>query len=166
MYNILLANAALADGFALFSAQHNNLGTAAAITVASVSEARKLMRKQVNLQGRPISLTPKFLIVGPDKETEAQQFVSTEYVPNVQGNINPFTSLEVVTEVRLPGNTWYLACDSAQIDTVEYAYLEGQEGVYTDSTVDFDTDGMKLKCRHDIGAKAIDFRGLVRNPGA
>ena len=30
----------------------------------------------------------------------------------------------------------------------------------------FDVDGVEIKCRLDFGAKAIDWRGLYRNPGA
>ena len=30
----------------------------------------------------------------------------------------------------------------------------------------FDVDGVEIKCRLDFGAKAIDWRGLYKNPGA
>jgi len=53
-----------------------------------------------------------------------------------------------------------------QIDTIEYAYLEGQEGAYVESRNGFDVDGVEIKCRLDFGAKAIDWRGLYKNPGA
>ena len=52
------------------------------------------------------------------------------------------------------------------IDTVEYAYLEGQEGVYTETRNGFEVDGTEIKARHDFTAKAIDWRGLYKNPGA
>ena len=29
-----------------------------------------------------------------------------------------------------------------------------------------DVDGVEIKCRLDFGAKAIDWRGLYKNPGA
>ena len=29
----------------------------------------------------------------------------------------------------------------------------------------FDVDGVEIKCRLDFGAKAIDWRGLYKNPG-
>jgi hypothetical protein len=38
------------------------------------------------------------------------------------------------------------------------AYIETRNG--------FDVDGVEIKCRLDFGAKAIDWRGLYRNPGA
>jgi hypothetical protein len=62
--------------------------------------------------------------------------------------------------------SWYLAADNAQIDTVEYAFLEGQEGVYLESRQGFDIDGIELKARVDVAAKALDYRGLYKNAGA
>jgi hypothetical protein len=38
--------------------------------------------------------------------------------------------------------------------------------VYLESRVGFDVDGVELKARLDFAAKAIDWRGLWRNPGA
>ena len=52
------------------------------------------------------------------------------------------------------------------IDTFEYAYLEGQDGVYTETRIGFKLDGMELKIRHDFGAGVIDYRGMYKNPGA
>ena len=52
------------------------------------------------------------------------------------------------------------------LDTIEYAYLEGQQGAYIETRNGFDVDGVEIKCRLDFGAKAIDWRGLYKNPGA
>ena len=74
------------------------------------------------------------------------------------------TDAPVQTE---PGQTaWYLAASPNQIDTIEYAYLEGQQGAYIETRNGFDVDGVEIKCRLDFGAKAIDWRGLYKNPGA
>ncbi len=58
------------------------------------------------------------------------------------------------------------AADPSQIDVLEYAYLEGENGPVVESRIGFDVDGLEIKCRHDFAAKAIDFRGLYKNPGA
>ena len=78
-------------------------------------------------------------------------------------------SYEVVTEPRLDANSatsWYLMADSSQIDTIEYAYLEGEQGLYTEQRTGFDVDGLEVKARLDFAAKAIDHRGLYKNAGA
>jgi hypothetical protein len=75
-------------------------------------------------------------------------------------------SLEAIVEARLSGNAWYLFADPATIDTFEYAYLEGEEGLYTESRLGFHVDGIEIKGRLDFAAKAIDWRGMSMNPGA
>lgn len=67
--------------------------------------------------------------------------------------------------MRSARRAWYLAADPSAIDTVEFCYLEGEQGLYTEQDLDFDVDGLKVKARLDFAAKAIDYRGLFRNPG-
>ncbi len=172
VYGILTANAALADGVALFSvATHANLtSSGTAISVASLGVARTALRKQTGLEGRPINLTMKTLLVPAAIETTAQQFVSQAYIASASSSINPFAGqLTVVAEPRLDtasATAWYGIADPAQIDTVEYAFLEGSEGVYLESRMGFEVDGMELKVRQDFAAKALDYRGLYKNNGA
>ena len=44
------------------------------------------------------------------------------------------------------------------LNGVQRPYLEVQEG--------WKVDGVEYKVRIDCGAKAVDWRGLVKNPGA
>jgi hypothetical protein len=168
VYGILQTNGNLSDGKPLFGADHGNLAAASAINVASLSTGRAAMRKQTGPQGRVLNLAPDFLIVGPDKELEANQFTSVQYVAAKGVDINPAfnTSLEVVVEHRVPGNAWYLSASPARVDTIEYAYLEGEEGLFTERKEGFDVDGLLIKARHVFAAAAIDHRGMYRNPGA
>ena len=55
--------------------------------------------------------------------------------------------------------------DPAVMDTIEYAYLDGQEGVYTEQRAGFEVDGIEIKGRLDFAAKAIDFRNMAKNAG-
>lgn len=172
VYGILTTNAALADGVALFSVvTHANLtSSGTAISVDSLGVARTALRKQTGLEGRPINLTMKTVLVPAAKETIAQQYASQAYIAAQSSNINPFAGqLTVVAEPRLDANSataWYGIADPAQIDTVEYAFLEGSEGVYLESRMGFEVDGMELKVRQDFAAKALDFRGMYKNNGA
>lgn len=172
VWGIITANAALADGVALFHGTHKNLGTTAAISVTSLTEARKLMRKQMSIAGDYMNLTPSFLIVAPELEGLANQYTSSQFVANQSSSINPAfnTSLKVIVEPRLSatnsGLTWYLSADPSQIDTIEYAFLEGEGELFTEQRVGFGTDGLEIKARMVFGAKAIDYRGLAKNVGA
>lgn len=171
VYGILTTNAALSDSVALFHSTHGNLtGTGTAIDVTSLGTARALMRKQKTPQGVVMNIRPRFLIVPGAKETLAEQFVSDNYVASESSKINTIsTTLTVVAEARLDDNSttaWYLAADPSMIDTIEYCYLEGQQGAYLETRQGFEIDGMEIKVRSDFAAKAIDYRGIYKNVGA
>jgi len=122
------------------------------------------------LEGRVLNLNPRYLLVPVGKETLAMQFITSPIVAAKASDTNPFYGqFSVISDPRLDANSstaWYLAADPAAIDTIELAYLEGQDGVFTERKLDFDTDGFAVKARVDRGAKVIDHRGLVKNAGA
>lgn len=167
VYGILSGNAAMSDSIALFHADHGNLVAGAAITDVTLGDARALMRKQKGLKGRVLNLTPTFLIVGPDQESAANKYTSTAFVAAKSVDINPAynTSLVVVVDPRIEGKQWYLSASPGLVDTVEYSYLEGEQGLYTETRQGFEVDGLQIKARHVFAAKAIDWRGMHKNPG-
>lgn len=172
LYNILAANAVLSDGVPLAHGTHGNLAASGtAITVASLGAARTAMRKQIGVDGARIDLKPRFLVVGPDKETEAEQ-VLTSLAAATVSSVNPFAGkLELVVEPRLVGNVWYLFADPALGPTIEYAELDGTRpmsgtGPRLATEVGFDIDGVRYRVLYDVGAGAVGFQGVYRNPGA
>lgn len=171
VYSILLDNPAMADGEDLFSAAHSNLGTAAVIGEASLAEAYRLFGQKTGLEGRKISVLPRYIITPPgQRSVEARKQITATTPSNTQ-DVNTFAGrLVAIEEPRLiPAagqDPWFLAADPARIDTVEFAYFEGQEGVFTEVRYGFEVDGMEIKARHDFAAKAIDWRGLYKNAGA
>lgn len=177
VYSIITTNGTLqTTGFALFGTGHANLTTGAAtgtIDVTQIGVGRAKMRVQTGLEGRPINLRPAFLIVPVAKESQAEQYTSSAYTAAQSSNINPFAPggrnpLVPIPEARLDTSStasWYLAASPDQIDTIEYSYLEGQEGVYMESRMGWDVDGLELKVREDFAAKALDYRGLWKAAG-
>ena len=172
IWGIITANTAMGDGTTLFHANHGNLASSGAvISVPTLGSGRAAMRQQKGLNNRFINVMAKYLLVPSAIETVAEQYVTqTNIVYTKNSDYNPFANkLQVLAEPRLDANSstaWYMAADSGQIDTIEYAYLEGQEGVFLESRVGFDVDGVELKARLDFAAKAIDWRGFFKNPGA
>lgn len=165
VWGIVISNPTMADGYALFSAQHGNLGTAAAITVASVAAGRLAMAQQRSAEGGFITVRPAYLVVGPAKQTEAEQFLTT-VAATQNSNVNPFAGkLQLIVEPRITDLSWYLIADPASIDTIEFSHLEGQQGVFIETQAGFDVDGIKTKARLDVGAAPVDFRGMWKNPG-
>lgn len=170
VYSILTANPNMADGTALFHGTHGNLGTAAVISETALAAAWRAFGQQKGLEDRLISILPRFILVPPGtRAVEARKQV-TATTPSNAADVNTFSGrLEVIEEPRLIPSVgedpWFLAADPARIDTVEYAYLDGQEGVFTETRMGFEVDGIEIKVRHDFAAKAIDWRGLYKNPG-
>lgn len=171
VYAILMQNPAMGDGKTLFHADHGNQGTASVISEAALATAYRAFGQQKGIEDRLISILPRWILTPPGpRAVEARKQV-TATTPGSTAEVNTFSGrLEVIEEPRLiPANgqdPWFLAADPARIDTIEYAYLDGQEGVFTETRTGFEVDGLEIKARHDFAAKAIDWRGLYRNPGA
>ncbi len=178
VWAIFTGNPNMADGVALFHGTHGNLGTATALKAAledapaldPIAEAREKMMLQKGIEGRYITVRPRHLIVPPKLERTGQKITSPDFVAAKQGATNNVDrTLNLVVEPRLQdaSNTaWFMAADPSQIDTIEVGYLQGNEGVYTESKAGFETDGVVVKARHVVGTKAIDHRGLYKNAGA
>jgi len=173
VYGILINNPAMADNVTLFHNTHKNLaGTAAAVSIESLGKARADMRKQKAIAGKAtLNIVPKFLIIPAQIEVAVMQVIKSAYDPAKQNSItfNPFTGLTPIVEPILDDNSltaWYFAADPSQIDTVEVAFLNGQRAPYQEQRIGFDVDGLELKIRVDVGAKALDHRGLYKNAGA
>lgn len=169
VYGILNANPTMSDGVALFAGGHNNIGSGT-ISVASLGSGRAILRKQTAPNGDILNLAPTYLVVPADLETAADSIMVQTVVPSAAGiaAVNPLAGrLQVIAEPRLASAVqWYLMADANQIDTIEYAYLAGQEAPQVSSYVDESTDGVVLKATHSFGAKAIDSRGMYRSTGA
>ncbi len=169
VWNLILSNPNFTDSTAIFVAGHGNLaGSGGAINTTTLGAARAAMRKQKSKAGAFLNVEPRYLVVGPDKELEAFQFTSSQYVPAKNSDINDGrnTSLVVIVDGRITGNQWYLFTEAGLIDTFEYAYLEGEPGVFTETREGFEVDGMEIKARLVFGAAWIDYRGAYKNPGA
>ncbi|HQU69769.1 MAG TPA: peptidase U37 [Albidovulum sp.] len=173
VWGIITANRAMADGNALFHTTHKNLaGTGTALAVDAVGAARAAMALQTGFDKKTVlNIRPAFLIVPAALELKAEQLVAQNLVPADSTKVVPqsIRTLSPISEPRLDAasaTAWYLAASPNQIDTIEYAYLEGQQGAYIETRNGFDVDGVEIKCRLDFGAKAIDWRGLYKNPGA
>ena len=165
VYGILTGTPLMNDGFALFSSQHGNLGTAGAISDTTLAEAKKKMRQQTGLEGDFLNVMLKYLIVGPDNEQAALQWMNASFSPATVGNTNIYQgSMQVIVEPRITTKNWFAAAEPTAIDTIEYAYLEGENGLYTEQKEGFDIDGIEIKARLFFAAKAIDHRGLFKNP--
>lgn len=168
VYSLLLANPNLvSDGVPVFHATHKNLGNAATISVASMTAAWQSFRSQTTMEGTKMNLEPRYLVVGPSMEFVAMQFLSPAFLPNVQANINVFQNkgIQLIVDARIEDNRWYLMASNPLIDTIVYAFLDGEPEIFTDQRVAFEIDAYEWKARMVFGAAFMDYRGVYFNPG-
>jgi len=168
VYDILLTNANMGDGNALFSTAHTNIAASGGTISEATLEAMFIaMRNQKDLNGTDlINVSPAFLLVGPAREVLARKFMSASFQPAATGDINVFAqSMQIIVDPRITGNKWFGVANPSQIDTIETAVLEGEGEIYTEQREGFDVDGVEVKIRSTFAAKAKDWRGMYYNAG-
>jgi len=175
VYGLLAANAKTGeDSKPVFDVAHKNLiASGGKPSVAELSKMRKLLRTQKSKAakgetGFPLNTKLHTIIIPAALETDGDQ-LQVQITPNAVGEVNPFGKLNVITEAILDEESeveYFGVGDPALVDSVVYGYLEGQEGAYIDSQIDFNSDGVVFKVRHDFAAAIVDYRGLVKNSGA
>ncbi len=172
-YAVLIANAAMADGIALFHADHGNLAAAgAAPNITTLGEAIKAMKLQKDIRGlRRLTIRPEYFIAPVAYEAQMEQFFNSEYEgtqekPGLK-NIYAGSYFTRVYEPRLDDDSataWYLAGPKGKF--VKVYFLNGNQTPYTESKQGWNVDGVEYKVRIDAAAAAIDHRFGYKNPGA
>lgn len=170
VYAVLTGNPNMSDGVALFHASHSNLAAAgAAPSVTTWDAARTAMAIQKD-GGATVNVRPRYTLVpvaleGVSRTLAASEFdpAKTQRVPNhVRGMV------EVISDARLDANSaaaYYFAGDPSVSDTVEVAYLNGEQNPFMEERTAWSTDGAEFKVRMDAGVAPLDFRSLFKNPG-
>lgn len=177
VYEVLTSNPLMGDSKALFASDHdsgtNVSGAAAAPSVTTLNAAFTAMRRQKGLNSSvTLNLAPRFLIVPVEYEATAMELFSSisynaannnEGVRNIYGPGGGRSMTIVADAVLSSGVQWYVAADTARIDTIELAFLQGEESPVLENEWDFTKDCYRYKVRQTFGVKAIDWRGLFRN---
>ena len=163
----------LADDKNYSTAKGNKAGTASALSVAALSDARKAMRTQKNLRNKEVlNIAPKFLIVPAALETAANQLLHSLSDPSQQNAavVNPFSnSLQIVCDAELDAiseTAWYLAAaPGVGVDTIEVSYLNGNKSPMIESRPAWERLGMEFRIYMDYGVTVLDYKGLYLNEG-
>ena len=177
VYAILTSNPNMADGKALFHADHKNLLSAAAINTASVDAMRVAMATQKDAGSNATALNIRLasLLVPVKLEGAANVVRDSEFEvgASTRNNTTPNSvrgGFEVISDARLDavaGNAsfnWFGAANPAMHDTIEVAYLDGMDRPVLEQQNGWSVDGVEMKVRMDAGVKALDFRTLAKNP--
>jgi len=160
------ANYVMGDTKAIFHTDHANYtATGTALGTDSLTAARTLVRRQKDKSGTALNITPKYMIVSPEKETLARQLITSEAAlgQTNPGIINPFrNSMDIIVESELSATAWYLA---AARRTLKVGYLQGTNRRPIVNEKSRDLSGVEYECVFDFGVFAEDYRGLYKNNG-
>ena len=176
VWGLLLSNPTMKDGKALFHAERANLEATAElktpVSSAGLSSGRKSMRKRKGLKGARIDVQPQFLVIPVEQETSAEVLLRSIALPeaNMSGGVhNPWANkLTPIAEPRLDDvstKAWYLVASPSQVDTIEVAFMDGNEAPTITEDEQFRTDALAYKARIEFGAGVMDTVGFFKNAG-
>lgn len=168
VYALLINNAKIGDK-PLFHTDHGNF-IDSPLSAAALATGRAMMKKQKNGK-RHLNIRPAFLLVSTANESLADQIINSTSVPGAENNSgisNPVRGMaQIIAEPRFDDSNekqWYLAAAQGR-DTVEVAYLDGNDSPVIESTSGFTVDGVTMKVRIDAGVSPMDYRGLLKSTG-
>lgn len=171
-YGVLTSNPTMSDGKPLFHADHGNLAASgSAPGVTSFDAGRKAMRTQKDA-GSVLNITSRYLITPASLELAATEIMLSTVDPrdNKGHAKNPVAgAAEVIADGRLDGSSataWYLVADPARFDTIEIAYLDGNDTPFLEEQTSWGVDGVEMKVRIDAAAAPIDWLAVYKNAGA
>lgn len=161
---MLLNNPKLSDGVAMFHGTHGNLAASGPINTANVAAGRKAMRSHKLKDGRAIGNNfPSVLVVGPERETEAEQFLAPILAAE-QLNVNPLAKrLRLLVTQQITDDKWFLTVDkSARTHSFKHGYLDGYRAPRVRVDDPFGSQGTSLSIEHDFACGAVGYMGAYR----
>ncbi len=185
-FSRLLANPVQGDGRNLFHSAHKNLmgGATSALSADSLKKAIQIYLDQVDADGQPISIEPRYLVVPTALKHQAIELTqgATLIMAGGQDNVlrpamNVLTkeNLEVISSPYLANSAyegasataWYLFGDPRQTDTFEIGFLRGKRTPTVErGETDFNTLGLWFRVYFDLGVREQDHRGMMKSNGA
>jgi len=193
VYAILLLNPLLEDGLPIFHANHNNLvsGGPSALGVDALAAAITAMAKQT-LDGVTLNINSKFIIIPQDLRWTTQTMLRAGEIRNTTASTkyptyNPVqvseTDLMMVRDNRVgvagvvdpssnvavagSATNWFMSAAAMEAKTIEVGYRvgTGRQPQVRPFILTQGQWGVGWDISMDIGAKALDFRGLYKSVG-
>lgn len=170
VYAVLTDNDTFGDE-ALFHANKNNTH-ANDLDATGLSTLRAAMRTQKDPESlSALNISPSNLLVPAALENDARVQMAGQIIESGGAGVSNVNagSLGIIVEPRLDDDsaaTWYMLGDGRIYDTVEVAYLDGNDQPFLDSKEGWSIDGVEFKTRIDFGVGARDYRALQRGTGA
>lgn len=179
VFAMLKANGAMADGTALFHADHKNLASSGGVpSESAINAGITAMSKQTSGGGKEkqiLNISPKFLLADPAQRSVTLQSLNSEYAPDdtakagASKQSNAYNTVrdaaKPLFDARVGGNEWYLLGDPNQYDTIEVGYLDGIDTPWLDQQDGWSVDGTEFKVRIDACVTALAHQAMYKNAG-
>ena len=188
VYSLINGNGALgADSIALFHGSHSNL-TTAALSAAALKAGMIAMAKQTD-NSVNLNLMASWLIVPQDLLWTARELVHSAQINKVGDEEQTFGTKNVITEANLKiacdnrigaagitnpvteaattgsATNWYLSAGPRRTIVVGYRSGTGRRPQLRSFQLKEGQWGIGWDVNMDIGAKALDYRGLHKSSG-
>lgn len=176
-YAMITANSGLGlsyDANPLFHASRSNIGTAGAMSAATLDGSRAVMAKQKDPSANQyLSMRPAIWLGPVELGGIAKQLNSSTTDPTdnkAQGVSNKVLNLfrDIVDSPYLSASSatrHYLLADPALFPVFAVGFIDGQEAPRIETQQSFEYDGVQMKVILDYGTAALDYRGAVTCAG-
>jgi len=175
VYTLLEANAAMADGTAIFATATETLQESSALAIATVDSAATLMMGQLDSKSQPRHLMPKTLLAPIALLGTARAICSSPDIVVIgvgaaaatqhgkhgygDGSIAPFTDPRLTS-----ATTWYLFANPAECANIRVGFLDGvQTPTVEPVAAAGDTLAEGFRVYLDYGVAAADRDGMVQS---
>lgn len=174
VYAVLTDNPVMSDGTQLFHANHGNLisSGAGAPSTAQIDKMRTAMALQSMDNVHALNIDMRYVIVPRALAGLAELVRTNQFAVGANANTTDANyvanTFQVITDARLDASSpyaYYGAADPNAFDTIEVAYLDGNQAPVMEQQTGWHVDGVEMKVRIDAGVKALDFRTLIKNNG-
>ncbi len=169
LFATFTGNPNLSDGTPVFDASRGNTGDGSSFNGSfdgsDLDGARKAMRNFKGLDGKTlINITPKFLIVGPEIESDAERLLAEIWPATTDDAQSGMSKLTLLVEPRITDTSWYVAADPARLACLQHGYLSSAQGVQIQRQESWNTLGLSFRAFLDFGCGWQDWRGAYFQP--
>lgn len=167
---LLTSTANLSDNLPLFHDDRGNIIMSGGPPgTGELGKLRKGLRQIEYAPGKRANLRLAHVILPVDLETAWDQLISPLLVPSQTSAVVPATmrsiSAHLAADLASP-LIWYGVASPNQVDTFEFGGLKGEPTIAVSRDSDPSRDTITWYLRHFFGAKWINARSIIRNPGA
>lgn len=177
-FNSVFWAAFLADAATFYSAAHGNYitGATTVLSIDGLTAAITKFMRQTDPDGKPLALTPTWLLVPPELYAAALSLMRSVLVNTggssttaqvLNANIYSGRFPPIVSPYLTDPLAWYLGASPLDMPLIEAVFLNGVEQPTVESAdVDFNQLGIQMRGYFDFGVAKQEYRAAIKSKGA